>query len=234
MTDSDSAQIESRLRDLEKKVDELKPKKKDRWDKVQIAASLISPLVTFGLGFFLIQLATLGLERQKFQISSVKELQTLLSELRKPETSAERAEDTALSIAAFGPAARTPLIAILESGDPNMVIASERGLRAVGMDDLDPTCDRLIRVISSRSRLYSWFTHRTAIRVIGDLACKDAAKALEEYDVLLKDSKSPEGLRRFQEYVRSTPAPTPESIDLLQRDVDHAREVVKRTTGRTE
>jgi hypothetical protein len=158
--------IDARLKELQKKVDGLQPKKRDNWEKIQMIASISTPLITFLLGFFFINLVNQGIERQKLQVSNVSQMQSLLKELRDPTTPAESAETAAISLSAFGPASITPLLNLIQSGEVNSVIAGETGLRSVGMTDPKLTCKRLEDVIRSRSQLYSWVTHRSAMQSV--------------------------------------------------------------------
>jgi len=223
--------IDTRLKELQKKVEGLQPKKRDNWEKMQMIASIISPLITFGLGFFFINLVNQGIERQRVQVSNVSQMQSLLKELRDPSTPAEAAETAAISLSAFGPAAITPLLNLIQSGEANSVIAGETGLRAIGMTDQELTCQRLIKVIHSRSPLYSWFTHRSAIRLIGDLSCKDAVRPIEKYDGLLKNSTTEDGLAAFKQFVRDNPTLTAESIELLQKDIDRTKKILQKANS---
>jgi len=218
--------IESRLTVLEKKIEELTPRKKDGWDIASIIASIVTPILTFALGFWVISLANLGLERQRLQVSNVSQMQALISELRSAQTTSDAAEASALALAAFGPGAITPLLNLIQGGEPNVVIAAQAGLRAIGMSDPDLMCDRLVRVIRSRSQLYSWFNHRAALRLIGDLSCPGAAQPLEAYSNLLRHSADSAGLKEFARFVREQPAPTLESIDLLASECSRAINVV--------
>lgn len=221
--------VDLRLKELQKKVEGLQPKKRDNWEKMQMIASISTPLITFLLGFFFINLVNQGIERQKMQVSNVSQMQGLLKELRDPTTPAEEAETAAIALSAFGPAAITPLLNLIQTGEANSVIAGETGLRAIGMTDQKLTCQRLVEVIQSRSPLYSWFTHRSAIHLIGDLSCRDALKPIEDYEALLKNSTTDIALAEFKQYVRDNPTVTPESIELLQKDVERTKKILKKT-----
>lgn len=221
--------VDLRLKELQKKVEGLQPKKRDNWEKVQMIASISTPLITFLLGFFFINLVNQGIERQKMQVSNVSQMQGLLKELRDPTTPAEEAETAAIALSAFGPAAITPLLNLIQTGEANSVIASETGLRAIGMTDQKLTCQRLVEVIQSRSPLYSWFTHRSAIHLIGDLSCSDALKPIDDYDALLKNSSTGNGVAQFKEFVRDNPTVTAESIELLQKDIERTKKILKKT-----
>ena len=223
--------IDTRLKELQKKVEGIQPKKRDNWEKFQMLASISTPLITFFLGTFLMNLVNQGFERQRLHVTNVTQMQGLLKELRDPNTTAEGAETTAISLSAFGPAAITPLLNLIQSGEANSVIAGEIGLRSVGMTDTELTCNRLIQVIRSRSQLYSWFTHRSAIRLIGDLSCTDARRHIEEYENLLQRSTSEKGLAEFKKLVRDHPTVTPESIELLQKDIKRTKDILNIKTS---
>jgi hypothetical protein len=220
--------VDHRLKELQKKVEGLQPKKRDNWEKGQMIASISTPLITFFLGFFFINLVNQGIERQKMHVSNVSQMQSLLKELRDPTTPAEEAETAAIALSAFGPAAITPMLNLIQTGEANSVIAGETGLRAIGMTDQEVTCERLVNVISSRSPLYSWFTHRSAIHLIGDLSCKDSLTPIENYETLLKNSTTDSGLAEFKQFVRDNPTVTVESIELLQKEIERTKKILKK------
>jgi hypothetical protein len=231
MPDTSLEKIEARLEDLEKTLEALKPKKKDNWDRAQVFFGILTPLITFFFGLWFVSLVNIGLDRQKFRVSSVKDMQGLLNEIRDPATPVELAQTAAISLAAFGPPSITPLLNVVQTGEANLVIAGETGLRAVGMSDGKETCDRMIEVLDSRSQLYSWFTQRTALRVIGDLACCKARHVVDDYAGVLAASGTREGLDDFRRWVRADPAPTPESVELLRTDSTRTQEILRRSGG---
>src|SRR5688500_9311946 len=135
--ESESERLSARMDALDQRVAKVERKRRDGWEKAQAIASMATPLLTFGLGLWLVNLANVGLERQKFRVSSVKEMQGLLGDLRDPALTQQEAETTAAALAAFGPAAITPLLNVIETRGPYAVLAGEAGLRAVGMSDRD-------------------------------------------------------------------------------------------------
>lgn len=224
------ANTELRLQTLEKKISALQPPERDGWDKVQIVASLLTPILAGVLGFFLIDVVRLGFERQQLQISSAKDMESLITKMADPQLTQEQAEITALSLAAFGQFAVSPLIHQIQTGDTNRVIGGETGLRAVGMIEPDATCNQLTRVIKNRTQLFRWGTHLSAIRLLGDLDCKKALPALQEYEKLLKESSSKDGLEGYRRIVKGNQEVTLESLNRLTEELTRTLQIVGSTT----
>ena len=221
------ANSELRLQTIEKKLSALQPPEKDGWDKMQILASLLTPILAGILGFFLIDVVRLGFERQQLQISSAKDMENLITQMANPQLTPEQAEITALSLAAFGQFAVSPLIHQIQTGDSNRVIAGETGLRAVGMTEHNFTCDQLTQVVENRTQLFSWGTHRSAIRLLGDLDCKKALASLQEYEALLKKSSSKDGLENYRRIVEGRQEVTLESVTLLTQELARTLQILR-------
>lgn len=220
------ANAELRLQAIEKKLQDLQPPERDGWDKMQILASLLTPILAGVLGFFLIDVVRLGFERQQLQISSAKDMESLIAQMANPQLTEEQAEIAALSLAAFGQFAVSPLIHQIQTGDPNRVIAGEIGLRAVGMSEHEVTCSQLTRVIENRTQLFRWGTHLSAIRLLGDLDCKKALKSLQEYERLLKQSASKDGLEGYRRIVETRQEVTLESVTRLSEELTRTLQIV--------
>jgi hypothetical protein len=220
--ESESRRLLARVDALDQRLAKAERKRRDGWEKAQAIASMATPLLTFGLGLWLVSLANVGLERQKFRVSSVREMQALLGDLRDPALTQQKAETTAAALAAFGPAAITPLLNVIESRGPYSVLAGEAGLRAVGMSDRDIACERLQEVVATRSPLYAWTTQLSAIRLVGDLDCADAVDPLREYRHHVASRADEAGLAIYARTVRAEPEPTLESLDRLAAEVDRS------------
>src|SRR5260370_15608814 len=107
--------LEGRIERLEKPAPAPEPKRKDNWEKVQILGSVLTPIVAGVLGYFLITTVNLSLQKQQLQLSGAKEMQGLLADLGNPDTSLEKAEASAIALAAYGRFAVVPLINELEA-----------------------------------------------------------------------------------------------------------------------
>ena len=216
---------EERLKKLEDRLQKVKKKPKDKWDKFQSVSGIVSGILVAAAGILLTGSVNRALQERQFQFSSAKDMEELLMKLNDPKNPIENKESTALVLAAFGKYAIQPLINQIQSGDVNRSIAAEDGLRAIGQSDPENTCKDLTRVLENRTRLFAWHTHLAAIRVIRDTDCRKAAPMLEQYRRRLKEPE------RYRLLVREDPAPSAENIDRLQKEIDYALQILGQPSG---
>lgn len=219
---------EDRLEALRKEVEGLKKKRKDFWDKLQAASSIISGLVIVGVGYVLTDSVKTALQRQELQLSNAREMQVLLVKLGSEDTPLEEAIPAATSLAAFGRFAVPPLINELRSGQPNRLIAATEGLRMVAFSEPRSTCEELTRVLDSRTRAFPWQAQKSVIGVMADAGCREAVPSLERFAQLI--GKAPGGqadLDRYSLTVRENPAPGFSSLDELREEVERTLAVLR-------
>lgn len=180
------AGVEERVDKLEQSLAELKKKRRDGWDKFQAISPFLTAVVVAVLGFMLNQTVSRALQEQQLLVSNVKEMRDLLLQLGSEDVTKEKAETTALALAAFGRYAIPPLISVLDVGGEVRGPAAETGLRAVGLTDRDAACERMAVVSGDRNGVYTWTTHRFAIRVLGELGCVQAAGDIQALGSLVR------------------------------------------------
>jgi hypothetical protein len=207
--------LEERVKALETKAEQ-KPGK-DVWDKLQAISGFVSGLVLAVIGYYFTDSMNLRLQERQFQFSSAKDMQDLLTKLNDPTVSLENKQSTALVLAAFGKYAIDPLVNQMQSGDANRLVAAEAGLRAIGHSDPQSTCDELQRVIENRTQIFSWYTHRSATRLLRETGCRDTLPALDGYAPVLADAQ------KFASVVHPDYQPTEESLDLMREELKQAR-----------
>jgi hypothetical protein len=218
--------LEGRIERLEKPTPPPEPKRKDNWEKAQILGSILTPIVAGILGYFLITTVNLSLQKQQLQVTGAKEMQGLLADLGNPETSLEKAEASAIALAAYGRLAVVPLINELEAKTLNSQIAAQIGLHAIGVQDHNETCKQLTKAIDNRTRLYSWITHRYSLRLLGELGCQQAVPSLEAYKTLL-GSGTEDSVKAYAKFVSDGNPPTLESVNNLKIEIDRSLEILR-------
>lgn len=189
-----AASIEERLASLDGAVAELKKKRKDAWEKFQALSPFVTAVVVAVLGYALNRTVNDALQEQQLLVSNVKEMRELLLQVGSEEVTPEKAKTTALTLAAFGRHAIPPLVNILDTGGEVRGPAAEQGLRAVGLTDRKASCDRMLSVAADANALYTWTTHRFAIRLLGELGCENGASpAMKDLEDIVRGA--PQGLR---------------------------------------
>jgi hypothetical protein len=193
-----AASIAERLDRLDGAVAELRKKRKDTWEKFQALSPFVTAVVVAVLGYALNRTVNDALQEQQLLVSNVKEMRELLLQVGSEEVTPEKARTTALTLAAFGRHAIPPLVNILDSGGEVRGPAAEQGLRAVGLTDRKAACDRMVSVAGDVNGLYTWTTHRFAIRLLGELGCEKAASpAMQDFrDVVGGDAQGLRGALR--------------------------------------
>jgi len=219
---ADPATVEDRLTSVEA---QLKARKmKDGWDKAQAIlpplATVVSGIVVAVVGYYLTGTLNASIQRQQMQLANVKEMREQLQVLGsdRPEPGALRA--AAFTLSAYGAPAAPPLFAALVQEDLNShgdgrSEAMLDALRAIGLSDSAPVCDRATRIVDSHHGRYSWATHLALIRLIGDLECTSAAAALQRYGPLVA-GLSREDLEKYKRAVAANPAPDLDSVRQVQ------------------
>jgi hypothetical protein len=104
-------------------------------------------------------------------------------------------------------------------------LAAREGLRVASFKDPDRTCELLIQVLEQQTGLFVWQTHREAIRLLGEIGCRDAAPILQEYHKLLGTG---EGRRRYKQMVNLKQQLDDECMDIMRTDIELA---LKRIAG---
>jgi hypothetical protein len=214
--------FQKRLETLEADLARLKKPPRDWLEVLKAVAPIVSGLAVAVVGYFLTGAVNNAVQRQQLELSNVREMRELLLKLGNPQAPREEVQATAVTLSAFGGRAVPPLINLLQGGGETKVVAAQEGLRAVGMTDPRSVCEQLSRVIANRTRLFGWDTQLWSIGLVGQLGCVEARPVLEEYDRLLRASSASPDLAPFSRIVRENPAPSPRSLDDLQKALDQS------------
>ena len=216
MTAGQQPTIEERVAAMEGKVAKLEKGPKDVWDKFAAVSGLLSGLLVAIVGYYLTGLVNQSLQEKQFQFSSAKDMQELLTRLNDPTVSLENKQSTALVLAAFGKYAIDPLVNLIQGGDTNRMVAAEGGLRAIGHSDQESLCAELRLVIDNRTRIFSWYTHRSAIRLMREAGCASVLPSLKNYGSILTN------VEKFSSFVHPDYPPSEESLDLIKQELQAA------------
>jgi len=217
--------LKSRVATLEGKVKALEAKPKSLVDRVAAWSGILTPIITFALGFWFVNIVNVRLDVEKARVANVAQLEGLIKEMRDSSASPTTAEAAAQTLAAFGPVAITPFLNLLQIGEPNLVNATETGLRATGMGFPKETCERMIAVLNNRTPLYSWETDRIAARITGDLHCAKALAPLQSLKALLP--KNAAELPTFLPYVSENSTPTIENVNDIVAEIDRSVKIIR-------
>ena len=221
--------LECRMDHIDAQIHAPAPKTKDWWDKSQIIATILTPVIAGVFGYLLITTVNLSLQKQQLQLSGAKEMQGLLADLGNPGAPLEKAEASAVALSSFGRFAIVPLINELQAGTLNRQVAAQVGLRAIGVEDPDETCGQLIQTIRNRSRLYSWITHRYALHLLGDLNCQQAMPFLVEYKQIL-GLDTQESVKSYSSVVADETPPSLENLRNLRSEVERSIQILSAQT----
>jgi hypothetical protein len=180
------------------------PPARSRWvDEIPKWGPLLTPIIVAVLGALLayyltgyfqqtldlrkleLEVQKLALEQRKTDLSGIGQMRELIGQLYKDGITPREAEAIALSLAAFGDLAAPPLIHAIETGSPNRRTGAEVGLAAAALAAPDPVCGTLARVIDNRTALFNWQTHESAIRLLGQLGCRNQRLSVEAFGRLL-------------------------------------------------
>lgn len=218
---------DERLKRVEDQLHELGRNRKDFWDKLHSVSPLVSGTVVVVVGFLLTGSVNVALQKRQLDLSTVKGMQESLAKMREPNATPGQTEAAAVALAAFGSHAVTSLISELQFGGTNRRNAAETGLRAVGLSDPKVVCGKLLTIVTNPSRLFNWHVHKSAIGILGDLNCEGAATTLREYLDLVERSKKDPQIREYKGWVNPKPAPTLKSIDLVEKELIKALEILE-------
>jgi hypothetical protein len=223
-----TAVAEYRLDRLEKQAAEPpKEKSKDLWDKLSGLTPIVSGIVLAIIGYYLNDSVNAGFKRQELKLSNVKEMQEQLATLENPATSAKDVEVAALTLSAFGAPAVGPLVTALFVGDEVRRPAAEIALRAVGLSEPEAVCGPMIKILDNHTGRFSWLTHLTAMRLIGDLECQNAGMVLAEYRAVLHNVVSPETLPALAAIVADDPRPDVNSARQLMDELERTAKILQ-------
>lgn len=217
---------ETRLQRLEAEIAKLKAPPILWLEILKALSPLLAGVAVAWVGYGLTGSLNNALQRKHYELSNVKEMRDILLKLGSSETTLEESMASVRTLSAFGTAAITPLISLLESGGDTKIPAAQEGLRAVALSDVAEVCRQLTNIANNRTRLFTWETHRWTIQLLGELNCQESKEPLEAYQGLLKKSSGDPAFAPYSMTVRSTPAVTNRSLVQLKREVGTSLELL--------
>jgi hypothetical protein len=220
-----AASREVRLAQLEETIKKLQPKKKDAWEKLQALSPLISGILVAVVGYFLTGSVNSAIQRQQLQLSNVREMRELLVQLGADDPG--QVYSAAFALSAFGRPAVPALIAALAAGGELRAPATEAALRTIGLNDPDAVCEPARRILDSRSAVYSWLAHLSAIRLLGDLECRGASRSVAVYAKSVDAVRAPPDVTTFAARVAADPPLDFEGIGRLQTELQRTMKVLQ-------
>ena len=190
---------------------------KDVWDKLGALAPLLSGVFVAVVAYFLTDSVNTALKREELQLSNVTEMRALLLSLEGPKQDEWRAAAFALS--AFGPPAVPPLVASLSTADEVRTTLIETALRGIGLSHHDAVCAPMVSVVDNRTARFTWLMHKSAIRLIGDLGCREGAVPLRRYAAVVDQALTSGNLDPYNAMVDADVPVTPIALTLLSDDL---------------
>jgi hypothetical protein len=239
--------IEARLAAVEAHVLQPAPSPAGRWRwvaEIPKWAPIATPIIVAVLGAFLayyfagyfqqtldlrrleLEVQKLALEQRKTDLSGIGQMRELIAELYKDGITPAQAEASALSLAAFGDLAAPPLIHAIETGSPNRRTGAEAGLAAAALAAPDRVCGALAQVLDNRTALFTWQTHESAIRLLGQLGCQNQRLSVETFGRLLDG-----GMDAYRPTVHEDGVPRVDDV-IVRRLLDEQQRALQRIAAK--
>jgi hypothetical protein len=223
------AVIDYRVAQLERRASDPAPppRRKDAWERLQAIGPLLTGVVVALLGYWLTDSVNAALKRQELQLSNAREMRELVATLLNVDTTGEQADVAAMTMSAFGPPAVAPLVTALFAGGDVRAPAAERALRAVGLSTPDAVCRPMISILDNHTGRFTWLTHLSAIRLIGDLECPRAQTVLQRYARLLEQVRGPETVAAYAAIVDSEPPVDVAAVDQVKGEMQRTLKILQ-------
>ena len=173
--------VEQKLKDLDTRLSNAQPKKKDGWDKFQSLSSFLSAIIVLLASLFITNRVEQALKERQLQLANVKEMEQILEKITDVRASPDTVRSASLTLAAYGRYAVPPLIQVMRNNPPEHLAAAMDGLRAVGATEPKVVCQQLTAIINNRTQLYHVEVHQNAVQLLGDINCQGSTRALEMY-----------------------------------------------------
>ena len=183
------------------------------WNRLSVIGALATPILVVAMTYVLNGRFDEAMKNKELEFGNIKEIQPLVAQVEKAQTLEDARAGTA-AISAFGPSAIPPLLLLLRSPSTNVQTAAEDGLLNVGAAQPEAVCEQLHLILTNHGQLYSWENQEAALRLIGQLGCKQGASYVQEFSQMLGTA----GLEQYQNYVRGSPDPVPDKSSLTKLD----------------
>jgi hypothetical protein len=205
-------------------------KKKDAWDMLAALTPLISGVVVAAVGYYLTGSVTNALNREQLNLSNVTEMRALLLSLQGPKP--EEWQAAAFTLSAFGVPAVPPLISALTVGDEVRSPYIETALRGIGLSHPAAVCTPMTAVLDNHTGRFTWLMHKSAIRLIGDLECRDAVPVLRRYAAVIDKARAAGDVDLYSAMVDRSQTVTARTLDSIHEELTRTRGIVERTEDR--
>ncbi len=196
----------------------------------QALVPIISGAVILLLGYAVKDSVDQALRREQLHLSYVSQMQELLEKMRTPAVTREQAESAAIVLATFGPPAAAPLVNELQF-EGVRALAAQSGLRTMALIAPEKACELLTRILTNRSRLYRWETHKRAIALLGDLECTQATATLEDYHRTYRKALGEDAYRSLDELIARDSRLDRDSMDQIGKTLDETLAILHVTGG---
>jgi len=118
-------------------------------------------------------------------------------------------------------------MAALIAGGEVRAPAAERALRAIGLADPGAVCEAARKVVDNRTGRFSWVSHLSAVRLLGDLECRQARASVEAYAQALGAVRSPSDLAAFTSRVDPDPPLDLGAVGQLKAETERALRMLR-------
>jgi len=218
--------LESRLSNMERKLDELAsagkktdgpspPEKKRSGFWPDIVKSLIPSLVMLWATYAIKDSVDNAFKERQLQLQNVQAMTQLQNALQNPKITPDDATTDAVQLAAFGRYSIPFFVNVLEVGGENArenaQKSAEQGLRMVSRTEPQEVCAAMNRIITNHTGLYTWTTHLTALILLGEAGCGSSYADVSAY---VKELSAPSVL---QKWVGPTPVPDQSEYDRIAK-----------------
>jgi hypothetical protein len=223
--------LNTRLKSLEEKVGKQGKSSTREW--VATIGPYVSSLVLLLVGFWIKDSVQLALARKQLDLAYVTQMRDLIKGFDESSSSSE-ANANAIALALFGEYSVMPLVERLETGDVAHA-AAEKGLRMIGNTHSTTSCSSFADVVRDKARRFTWQTHKTMIRVIGQSCSDDETKAvLTRYQSELKSLGSDAGkVGVFARRYSNSEGFDNEGASSLRAEIDEALRLVESSRVQT-
>jgi hypothetical protein len=205
------------------------------WEKFKALSPLLQAFVTavagVGLTWYLTGRVTNAIQMRQLELSNVKEMHDTFLRLETGDSTRETAHADALALASFRDYSIVPLLLVVERGQ-YYTEAAKAGLRAVALTDSTAVAKQLLRVVTNRSKAFSWQTHNAAIELLGELAWRAARPPLEADWDSLGTGNAKAAMDRLTVWTSDVLPPTEDDITTIRASLQAALAAIPRETGR--
>jgi hypothetical protein len=217
--------LDARLEAMEDKVGKLGRSSFRDW--MGALAPYVSGLVVLFVGFWIKDSVQLAMQRQQLDLNYVTQMRDLIRDFDKADSQAS-ADANAVALSLFGKYAILPLVERLEGGDVSNV-AAEKGLRDIGDSHSISVCSKFAEILDDKAHRFTWQTHKTMIRVIGQSCFDPGTRAVlmkyrSDLDAIGSDTRK---TARFSQRYSEPKGFDIEGSTVLRDEIDKALKIIE-------